>query len=84
MLNIKRLQRSAIIYLGKKDRETAIKKREEYIKQFVKAIMLDRTPKQAIEMLNDITSGVNERLDEKLRESLESVQCISQHKKLKK
>ncbi len=79
-----KLVRLCNIYLRKKNIETAAKKREEQVKQIVKEILLEKTPKQAIEMLNDIVSGFNTRLDEELKTSLESVDAISKFKKLKK
>jgi len=70
------------LYLRKKDKETAIKKQKEQIAQIVRLIITDRSPKQAITMRNEIEELFDTKMDEQLRESLESVECISNYKKI--
>lgn len=69
-------------YLKLKDIETAKKKRAEKINAIVKGLLVDKSPKQAIEMLSDVIELLNDRLDEKLKESLENVECITKYKNL--
>lgn len=69
-------------FLLKKDRETKNKKREEKIKAIVKELLLDKSPKEAIKMLQDVTTVFNERLDIELKTSSESVEEILKYKKL--
>lgn len=79
-----KLYRTAQIYLRRKNKETLAKKREDRINAMVKALLLDKSPKETIEDLREVMEQVNIRLDEKLKESLESVTVISAYKKIKK
>jgi hypothetical protein len=79
-----RLIRMGQAYLLRKDRENAIKKQEEKIKQIVKELLLDKTPKQAIEMRNEVAALFDDKIDEKLRESIETVEAINKYRKIKK
>ena len=79
-----KLYRIGMLYLRKKDKETALKKREEQINGIVKILMVGKTPNQSISMLKEVTQIFNDKLDEELRVSLEKVNQISAYKKLKK
>ena len=79
-----RLARICNAYLHKKNRETALKKREEQINSIIKGIYAGRTPNEVIKMLQEVTEKINDKLDDKLRESLDAVESISRYKKLKK
>lgn len=70
------------VYIKRKDRETEIKKRSEKIDGIVKAILTDKTPKQAIEMYADVTSRLDGRLGDILRENIETVESIKKYKNL--
>jgi hypothetical protein len=70
------------VYIKRKDRETEIKKRSEKIDSIVKAILTDKTPKQAIEMYTDVTSRLDGRLGDILRENVETVESIKKYKNL--
>ena len=71
------------LYISRKNKERAIKKRQEYINSVVKGLMVDRTPSQAISALREVTELFDTKMDEKLKESLDSIQSISAYKKLK-
>ena len=72
------------IYLRKKDIESATKKREENIKAILKALLVEKTSKESIDLLEEITDRFNEKLDERLKRDLQSVEVISMYKKLKR
>lgn len=67
-------------YLRKKRIETVKKDNQIAVSKIVKSIFQDKTPKQSIQMMKDIQKLFDERLDENLRESLESVKEISNYK----
>lgn len=69
-------------YLRKKDIEKTKKDNEIKVSKIVVSIFQDKTPKQSIQMMKDIQKLFDERLDENLRESLESVKEISNYKKI--
>jgi len=69
-------------YLRKKDIEKTKKDNEIKVSKIVKSILEDKTAKQSIQMMKDIQKLFDERLDENLRESLESVKEISNYKKI--
>jgi len=52
------------------------------VSKIVVSIFQDKTAKQSIQMMKDINKLFDERLDENLRESLESVKEISNYKKI--
>jgi len=79
-----KLIRMSKVYLRKKDVENASKKRQENIKGILKALLVDKTTKESILLLQEITEQFNTKLDEKLKRDLESVQVITAFKKLKK
>lgn len=72
------------IFIARKDKETAIKKRQEKVNAIVKGLLVDKTPSQAISMMREVTELFNSKLDDKLKESLDDVNSISAYKKLKK
>lgn len=69
-------------YFRKKRIETVKKDNEIKVSKIVKSILEDKTTKQSIEMFKAIEILFNERLDQNLRESLESVKEISNYKKI--
>lgn len=69
-------------YFRKKRIETAKKDNEIKVSKIVVSIFQDKTAKQSIQMMKDIQKLFDERLDENLRESLESVKEISNYKKI--
>jgi hypothetical protein len=79
-----KLYRLGLIYLMKKDKETAIKKREEQINAMVKTLLIGRTPSQSIAMLKEVVETFDSKLDEELRKSIDNVTAISLYKKIKK
>jgi hypothetical protein len=79
-----KLYRLGLIYLMKKDKETAIKKREEQINAMVKTLLIGRTPSQSITMLKEVVETFDSKLDEELRKSVDNVTAISLYKKIKK
>ena len=79
-----KLFRMCKTYLRKKDIETASKKREENIKAILKSLLVEKTSKESIELLREITEKFNEKLDERLKRDLASVEVISMYKKLKR
>lgn len=79
-----KLYRACKTYLRKKDIESATKKREENIKAILKALLVEKTSKESIDLLKEITDRFNEKLDERLKRDLQSVEVISMYKKLKR
>jgi len=79
-----KIYRTAQLYIRRKKKEALLKTREDRINAIVKALLLDKSPKETIEDLKEVIEQVNIRLDEKLTESLESVTVISAYKKIKK
>lgn len=71
-------------FLARKDKETAIKKRQEKVNAIVKGLLVDKTPSQAISMMREVTELFNSKLDDKLKESLETVNSVSAYRKIKK
>lgn len=71
-------------FLARKDKETAVKKRQEKVNAIVKGLLVDKTPSQAISMMREVTELFNSKLDDKLKEGLDTVNSISAYKKLKK
>ncbi len=69
------------IYLKRQDKKTSLKKREEKVNAIVKSIMVDKTPKQAIQMLSEVVGLFDSKLYEQLKVSLESVEVINNYKK---
>jgi len=67
-------------YLRKKDIEKTKKDNEIKVSKIVVSIFQDKTPKQSIQMMKDIKKMFDERLDDTLSESLESVKEISNYK----
>lgn len=67
-------------YLRKKDIEKTKKDNQIAVSKIVKTIFQDKTPKQSIQMMKDIQKLFDERLDENLKSSLESVKEISNYK----
>lgn len=79
-----KLFRTCKTYLRRKDIESATKKREENIKAILKSLLVEKTSKESIELFKEITEKFNEKLDERLKRDLQSVQTISEYKKLKR
>lgn len=79
-----KLIRLGKLYIRKKDMESATKKREENIKAILKSLLIDKSSKESIELFKEITERFNEKLDERLKRDLASVEIISMYKKLKK
>jgi hypothetical protein len=79
-----KLVRVCSMYLHRKDKETAIKKREEQINAMVKTLLIGRTPSQSIAMLKEVVETFDSKLDEELRKSIDNVTAISLYKKIKK
>lgn len=79
-----KLFRLAKIYIAKKDSETRAKKRQEKINGIVKSLILDKSPSESIRMLREITETFNDRMDSKLKESLEATEAIMNYKKSKR
>lgn len=77
-----KLIKTAKAYLRKKKIETVKKDKEIAVSKIVKEILSDKTNKQAIEMFLSIEHLFNKRLDENLKQSLESVEEISKFKNL--
>ena len=80
MEQIERIQRKLKVYFGKKDKETAKKEQTEKIKAIVKSLIIDKTPKESIEMFKQLEIEYNIRLDTILKSSLEAVTEISKYK----
>lgn len=72
------------LYISRKNKERAIKKRQEYINSIVKGLLTDRTSSQAISAMREVTELFNSKLDDRLKEGLESIEAISTYKKLKR
>lgn len=72
------------VFLSRKNKETAIKKRQEKVNAMVKELFIDKTPSQAISLMREVKELFDSKLDDKLKESLENVNSISAYKKLKK
>lgn len=72
------------VFLSRKNKETAIKKRQEKVNAIVKGLLVDKTPSQAISMMREVTELFNSKLDDILKESLDDVNSISVYKKLKR
>ncbi len=68
-------------YLRVKDKEADLKKHKEKVKAIVKSLILDKTPKQSIEMFKEIKELFDEKLDEQLKASLEAVEEITNYKR---
>ena len=78
---MKKLLRYLKIYLHRKDKEMDIKAQKEQNSKIVKAILLNKTPKQVIQQLTDITELVNKKLDNILEISTDAVNVITEYKK---
>lgn len=72
------------LYISRKNKERAIKKRQEYINGIVKGLLVDRTSSQAISAMREVKELFDLRLDERLKEELESIEAITNYKKLKR
>lgn len=79
-----KLIKTAKLYLRRNDIKNSAKKRDEKIRSIVKELLIDKSSKESIKMLEDITSVFNERLDSRLKESLETTEQILNYKKLLK
>lgn len=67
-------------YMHKKDIERALKNYNEKVSAIAKSILVDKTAKESIAMLQDIKALVDSRLEEELEASRESVYEITKYK----
>lgn len=77
-----RLARTVNLYLSRKNKELSLKKRQETIEAITKALIIDKTPKQSIDMLKEVIEIFNNKMDDKLEKSIEDVEVISKYKKI--
>ena len=79
-METKKLKNKITAYLRKKKIETVKKDNELKVSKIVTELFTDKTPKQAITMFKQIEMLFDEKLDEKLKDSLESVTEISKYR----
>lgn len=69
-------------YIKRKHTEALTRQQDEKIKEIVKELLFDKSPKETIKMLKAVVLILNERLDIKLQESNETTEEILNFKKL--
>jgi len=67
-------------YMNRKNEERVLKNYDEKVKAIVKAIVVDKTPKESIAMMQDIKALLDSKLEEVLEASRESVYEITKYK----
>lgn len=79
-MELKNIQKKVNAYLRKKNIERAKKDREIAVSKMVKVIFAEKDIKQTIQFFEAIENLYNQKLDEKLKQSLDEVKEISNYK----
>lgn len=67
----------AKLYLRKKDIEKANEERDDLIKSLTKSFFKDKTTKETIHLITEVTKAVNEQLNKALQSRVSDVEAIN-------